>query len=265
MKRSLFIVAVGSMVLSSSLFAQDKYDDHRARFEKLKSNSAASPHETRQIEVDGARFDVPSQRIDIDPVPNVDPNKDPYQCGIAVWFQLENGRYVNPVKHRWDPEERFHIWIEPAVPVTISLHQNYPEDRPPSRQVYPDAEFPKTFMSFPAGRSSKLPVRFKMDDDLRNEIMSMVVVRTDCVDLPLNKIDGDGTSGPGGTLRTAAAKFTEWNDEALLNNTIRGENSRFDIVGPGANKPEFSDRPEDVQFFMLGVGSSHQFQLTLFK
>ena len=256
-----------------SLQAQDGYARHQELFSQLMSNAEAASSQTTGVDVDGARIDLPDGRFNIDPVPNVTPNRPPYRCGVAVWFELLDSRFVNPVKHRWNPEERFYIWIQPAVPVVVSLHQNYPEDRPPSRQVYPDAAHPETFSTIPGGRATRLPVRFKMDDDLRNEIMSMVVVRADHPNLPLNQNRpnaagggaNNGTTGPGGTIRATVDSLTAWNDEALLQGTIDGESSRFDIEGPGPNAPEISNNYKDVQFFMLGTGLSHQFQVTLFK
>lgn len=252
-----------------------KYDQARSKFEQLKRNARQGAGNAQ------ARFLSPGEgkRFEIDPVDNFDPNDDPYQCGIAVWFQLSDGSYVNPTKHRWNPGEKFYVWIEPAVPVSVSLHQNYPEDRPPSRQVYPDARHPETFKDFAAGSKHKLPVRFKMDDDLRDEIMSMVVVRCDSNTLPIHTsgaVSGSsssssgsqnsGTSGPGGTFRETQQATTRFNDEANATGKINGKNSRFDIIGPDPDDcPEISDNVQDVQFFMFGDGFHHQFQLTLKK
>ncbi|MCA8983776.1 MAG: hypothetical protein R3C12_21315 [Planctomycetaceae bacterium] len=270
------ITLCGLLLLpSATAMAQATHDDARQKFEQLKGNTQSSSVEKFHS---GARFSKPDQgRFDIDPVDNFDGSKKPFHCGIAVWFQLENGRYVNPTKHRWNPGERFHVWIEPAVPVTISLHQNYPDDRPPSKQVYPDARYPKTFRDFRAGERSKLPVRFRMDDDLRDEIMSMVVVRCDSGALPIhmkgqaNLNDDDdtsntGTSGIGAVLRNTVELQTRFNNEAFAQDTINGQNSRFVIIGPDKpDCPEISDDFRDVQFFMFGDGFHHQFQITLKK
>ncbi len=260
-----------ALVMSETAQAQVKHTQGRARFNELKSNARKSNVEQYQS---GTRFKQPDNgRFEIQSVDNFDPGKPPFQCGIAVWFQLENGKYVNPTLHRWSPKEKFHVWIEPAVPVSISLHQNYPEDRPASRQVYPDSRYPETFRDFAAGERAKLPVAFVMDNDLRDEIMSMVVVRCDSGSLPIHSSGSStasgnnaGTSGPGGTFRMTEQLQTRFNDESNSKGTINGKNSRFIIVGPDqGNCPEISANPDDVQFFMFGDGYHHQFQLTLKK
>ncbi len=271
-----YVLVVGVMAASLQLQADDtRYSQAAQSFEQLQQGSQA---------IEGRRFEVGdeevtfagSDRFDIVPVPNLDPGAPPYQMGVAVWFQLEpSGQFVNPVKHRWNPRERFYVWINPAVPMTISLHQNYPEDRPASRQVYPDVRYPATFQTFMPG-PHRLPVLFEMDDDLRDEIMSMVVVRADNPALPVHaqpfvqdlqpqQLAGGntGAEGVGGAFRATAETMARFNQEATEQGTIDGESSRFTIVGPSG--PETSMQPSDVQFFMLGCGLSHQFQLTLFK
>lgn len=271
-----YVLIIAVMAASTQSQADDsRYSQAAQLFQQLQQGSAS---------IEGRRFNVGdqevtfagSERFDIVPVPNLDPGLPPYQMGVAVWFELSpSGQFVNPVKHRWDPLERFYVWINPAVPVTISLHQNYPEDRPPSRQVYPDVRYPATFQTFMPG-PHRLPVLFEMDDDLRNEIMSMVVVRADNPALPVHgqpfvqalqpdQLAGGntGAEGVGGEFRATAEAMTRFNDEAVAQGTINGESSRFTIVGPSG--PEMSMQPADVQFYMLGCGLSHQFQLTLFK
>lgn len=271
--KNLFVclIAVGFMAAGVRADEGANYAAATAKFAEMKAASEANP----DLVQEGARFEVPAgTKFNIAPVQNLVPNKPPYRCGIAVWFQLEDGRFVNPIKHKWQRRERFRIWIEPAVPVTVSLHQNYSDDRPGSRQVYPDIRYPETFRSFPACRPVTLPVSFEMDDDLIDEIMSMVVVRCDAGLLPFNQPTAPAgvtpgatsTSGPGGTFRASAEMLSRFNDSANASGTINGESSRFDIVGPPINtSPEFSQTPADVQFFMFGVGNSHQFQLTLHK
>ena len=105
-----------------------------------------------------------------------------HNLGIKVWFTLEDGTAFNPVKRKMAPKERFYVHIQSAVPVYVSLFQNYLESRPESKQVYPDAKDSRNaemLKVIQANVATKLPVAFEMDDDTRDEIMAMVVVRAD--------------------------------------------------------------------------------------
>ena len=96
------------------------------------------------------------------------------------------GPYVNVVKHKWQRRERFYLWLETAVPIQLALFQNYPEGLLPSRQVSPDERFASSFATIMPGGPYRFPVLFKTDDDLRDEQVSLVVVRSDAQVLPIN-------------------------------------------------------------------------------
>lgn len=104
---------------------------------------------------------------------------DTTQMAVKVWFTDGNGKPYHPAKHRFNPKEKFDVWVEASCPVYVSLFQNYFEDRPESRLVYPDEKYPKTYSVLPKGKPVKLPVNFVMDDDMRSEIMSIVVAKAD--------------------------------------------------------------------------------------
>lgn len=108
------------------------------------------------------------------------------KIGIKVWFELADGTLVNPLKKNWKPKEQFYIHIESAVPIYVSLHQNFAKKESDSNkkdsdsvQVYPNEKFPDSFKVVQAKQSVKLPVLFELDDNNLDEIMSMVVVRAD--------------------------------------------------------------------------------------
>lgn len=229
-------------------------------------------YKVKSTKVGGERLEIAGD-VDIDE-PMLPDDPKPCKMGIKVWFQLAaTGKFVNPTKHRWNPKEELYIWLEPAVPVQVSIHQNYPEDVKKSKHIYPDPKHPKTFSTiFPKPGGVRLPVKFRTDDDLRKEIISLVLVRSDSGTLPvvnaLAKDNNSGTSGDGGSLRLAMAEQvkqeTKMNNEATSTGKIKGEDSRLTIVGPD-NDQELSSDFEDVAFFMFGHGTSHQFQLTLNK
>ena len=97
---------------------------------------------------------------------------------IRVWFELGDGRYVNPRAYRWAPGEVFYVHVQSAVPVYVVLYQNYTNGLP-SKRVYPDARFPDSYQPMMPGVSTRLPVAFQMDTNFRPELMSIVVSRAD--------------------------------------------------------------------------------------
>lgn len=108
-------------------------------------------------------------------------------CKIAVrfWFVLKNGRIVDPVRYRWKPNERFDIHVESCVPLELSIWQNY-RDRRSSVMVYPLLGKIATYSTTLPGRKYELPVDFIMDNDLDNEEISFVLIRSDSGCLPIN-------------------------------------------------------------------------------
>ena len=114
-------------------------------------------------------------------VPYVDGGMPPmtgYDNAIRVWFELGNGRYVNPRYYRFAPGEVFYVHVQSAIPVYVTLYQNYTNGLP-SKRVYPDARFPNSFQMVMPGVSTRLPVTFAMDMNYRSEHMSIVVTRGD--------------------------------------------------------------------------------------
>ena len=97
---------------------------------------------------------------------------------VRVWFELSNGRYVNPRTYLWAPNEVFYVHVQTAVPVYVSLYQNFSQGIP-SKRVYPDARFPDSYRILMPGTETRLPVAFQMDPNFRPENMSMVVTRAD--------------------------------------------------------------------------------------
>lgn len=275
-----------SVVLQSAVCWAKEPDQATGRdiFQKLRQSAAtagtkrAGGEKHHDVDVAGHRFSIVTGDYSNATAPPITDGGEPVQCGISVRFQLEDGRYVNPVKHRWSASEKFNIWVESAVPVQIHVFQNFLEDNAASRTIYPDKNSPATFKTIQSGEPYKLPVTFQMDDDLRNEILSMVVARADSDLLAVNthvaQQNATSTIGAGGAFDLASfqivcskqlAAMRECNNEAVRSQTIKGHPSRFTICSPDESAPIESTTPGDVEFFMLGDQSIHQFQLTLFK
>lgn len=221
----------------------------------------------------------------------------PSKIGIKVWFELADGTLVNPTKKEWKPRERFYIHVQTAVPVYVALFQNYPDSRPTSRQIYPNAKYADSFKALQPGQATKLPVLFEMDDDMRDEIMSMVVVRSDWEGIQngltsqatASVVNNNGTSQVSAQVTTrGVGTMKSINDTAVtkekttvdeVKGSIEGlsekeaesiakavnaasENVKFQIVGSDVAS---SKQPNDVCFYMFGTGNVGQWQLTIKK
>jgi hypothetical protein len=289
-----FVGAAAVLLPLTNVHGQSSHDEARQRFESWgrPNGSAQARIVDEQSSVETARLQVGKERLEIVTGCNVPPGPNNAQIGVAVWFQLgASGRYVNPVKHRWNPKEELFIWLQTAVPLQISIHQNYPEDILPSKHIYPDPRFPATFSTIMPGAPVKLPVKFRTDDDLRKEIISLVFVRPDAANVPIVtgvsaiatatavagggaasatavvEVPASGVAGPGGVIRgnldqaiqSQVEFMSEFNDAAN-----QGKHPRLEIIGPDANVVT-SATPNDVQFFAFGPGKQYQFQITLFK
>lgn len=133
------------------------------------------------------------------------------KIAIKVWFELVDGTLVNPLKRTWKPKEQFYIHIKSAVPIYISLHQNYLNDDKGNNDsvlVYPNEKYPESNNVVQANQEVKLPVLFELDDNNLDENMSMVVVRADWhgiqggqTAVPINSV----TTKPSQTNGTASS------------------------------------------------------------
>ncbi len=219
------------------------------------------------------------------------------KLGVKVWFELSDGTLVNPTKRKWSPKERFYIHVQSAVPVYVALFQNYPESRPTTRQVYPDKGFPDSFKALQAGQETKLPVLFEMDDDTRDEIVSMVVVRADWEGIQSGltaqatasvttsngsaQVTAQVTEKGVGAMKCVNERMTTKKDilkddvkllsvdvddekaEALCKTVNEAApNAKFRIVG---SSEASSTQANDVCFYMFGAGNVAQWQLTISK
>ena len=186
MKRLSYLASfavVAMMVMSAGGTVMG--NDYSQVYDQLKENSLSASQAAARVKGAGGEAKIGL----IAPVPCPDPGQPPLCMGVKIWGQLVDplgnpGPCVNLQKHKWQRSERFYLWLEAAVPVQLSLFQNYPEGRPASRQVSPDPAFPQTFATIPAGQPYRFPALIQMDDDLRDELVSIVVVRADVPVLP---------------------------------------------------------------------------------
>ena len=295
MKKSLFTlmfaIAIALTVAATPLFAQDNAETRRQAFaqgfEQLLKNTGEGLSKSADT---GEKFAIAPVTV----------SSTTYNLGIKVWFSLEDGTAFNPVKRKMAPKERFYVHIQSAVPVYVSLFQNYPESRPESKQVYPDAKHPETLKVIQANVATKLPVPFEMDDDTRDEIMAMVVVRADDPKIQATLVPQTVTvtttiAGTGATTTTvpatpavtptatattavtrtdgvptlvAQATASTAGTMKSINDGLAGKTmedpTKFAIAAPTVAATT-AIVPNDVAFYMLGTGYAGQWQLTLKK
>jgi len=270
----MFAILVGMTAIS---FAQDEAETRRQDFakgfEQLMQNTAeglVKPAVQEVFTKDGTTF----QKFNIAAVTvPVTPATPPTPCnlGIKVWFSLEDGTCFNPTKRKMGVKERFYVHIQSAVPVYVALFQNYPESaQPESRQVYPDSRYPETFKVLQAGQAIRLPVPFEMDDDTRDEIMSMVVVRADAPQIQstlATQAASTVTNTGGTTIVTAQATVSTIGTMKSINDNAAAEKGTADSVKFAIAAPATATTivPNDAAFYMFGAGFIGQWQLTLRK
>jgi hypothetical protein len=219
-----------------------------------------------------------------------------YETAVKVWFQLtRNEAFVNPALHRWSPKEKFKVFVQSSVPVFFAIYQTYPDDRPPTRQIYPDKKYPKTFYAVPAGKIFEIPVAFETDNDLRKEIIQLTFARVDepalggtvVVTAPATPGTDAGTAGPSPNVpeplanQTDPAPAREPTTTAPRGVLMQAKNvnvamdhlSKFAVAVGSASTPsvsaasstETSANRDDVALYVLGIGKTAQTQLTLNK
>jgi len=104
--------------------------------------------------------------------------KDKDQIGVQVWFELADGTNVNPLKKKLRPKDRFYIHVLAASPLYLSLFQIDSETNE-TQLIYPSEKFRNNRKALQEGEHIRLPVVFALDDDYKDEILSLVVVRAD--------------------------------------------------------------------------------------
>jgi hypothetical protein len=106
---------------------------------------------------------------------------------VKVWGELPDsgGKKVHLEKYTWSPEERFDLWFESNTKVRISLHQDFVGKSSVLRAPLPDRESHRElFNAIEPGKPFKLPIRFRMDRDGSEELMSIMVVKDGEADAP---------------------------------------------------------------------------------
>jgi len=186
--RSFGITFVGvwlfMLVGGSRSDAQDRLKQAANVYSTLMQRAQADPPRLEQVQARGAEVSIVNQKPKFDPVqaPGFCGNK-PVKLGMKVWAELVGqdgqtgtGQYVNLERYRFKPKERFYLWFESASPIQISLFQHYygPTATKDSRLVLPQPDYPKSYETLLSGKPVRYPILLETDNDLRQELMSIV-------------------------------------------------------------------------------------------
>lgn len=287
---------VGALAIGLTIFgvsrtveAQTDHSEALRKFQQLQAASSSggrakfgggSGTATRTFDINNSKIQVVTG---VDQGPSIDsgdPNTPPIKMGVAIWGELaqgpQAGQKVNFIKHKWQRREQFYVWVESAVPVQLSIFQEYAEGGPQPKPVIPDPAYPSTFATVMPGQPFKIPVVFEMDDNLQDELMSIVVVRAQSGILPMNSAAGNAlgsspnggdsnTSGVGGAIKASQAKFAGLNQQASSTGSVNGASTKFVITGPDESLPPISNEPDDVEFVCMGFGDVGRLMLVLHK
>jgi hypothetical protein len=276
---SLLIVVAFAILL---LFLQDNVQaQSRSALQSFKKSTTANKNINAKIPQSTA-IKGGGKSIKFEPIQPIVHNGTTYQSGVKIWFELADGSYVDPTKHKWQRRERFKIWFESPMPAIVALYQNYPHDQLKSTQRYPDSRWADSFNVLPAGVPTVLPVDFVMDDDLEDELMSIILTRADNAEiLPQNDssfdinintdnlvVGGDMLIGQGGSMKGLKAKTITFDTLLKKNREIlalpKKSGTKFEIFIEGGSN-NASQNPDDVAVVVLGVGPITQVQFTLHK
>lgn len=169
----------------------------------------------------------------VDPMgggPNPPP---PVQMCVKVWAELsdpagtKSGQFVNIELYKWKPKQQFYFWVESAVPINLSLFQNYDvglaEARPP-KLVSPDPKFPLTYSTCEAGVPFRFPQLFETDLNLREEFVTLTVIAAGA-SVPV---------GPGPNPPVIQQPLNDPNAGMVINNnTLVNQTNVFVSQNPG--------------------------------
>lgn len=291
------LAADGSSIRSDS-------EDTFARL-LLNSKNAMKKAEMRAKDLDGGapKFQIVSETNPIVAEGDADLAREEVQTAAKVWFELADGVKVDPREHEWRAKEKFYVYVEATAPVFVYLfHEQPAKDGAPAQsiQVYPNKRYPNSAKAIQAGTPTRLPVKFEMDDNAEDEIMSMVVVRADWepIQNDLTKpaaasVDKDDNGAPivtaqidkpesaSGTLKClnlrASSKKNLAADDVKrqvsgidsaeakkLADVVNkaGASAKFIIAAP---EVEESDEVKDVCFYMFASQKVGHWQLTIKK
>ncbi|MDO4587756.1 MAG: hypothetical protein Q4C95_10735 [Planctomycetia bacterium] len=301
------------------LFAEDNEDDSEAyrtyassAFLQMTSKNVDALTETYRKQKDNgtAKFSavaaavptvtvrVPEKTTSANNVVSISSQDVDSKLAVKVWFELTDGTCVNPTQKIWKSKERCYVHVHAAAAGYVFLFQNDPKLT--SKQIYPDGEFVKKSEIIQPDQSTRLPVVFQMDDDDKDEKISLIFIRADWEGIK-NAINQDEITSSnnkiqivssidttknnaGGTLKSL--NYAIQSKEELIPQTtalcfekedkpdtkeLEGLTKSINEVSKGAkmyavgSEIEKSGTPEDVCLYLFGKESVGQWDFTMSK
>lgn len=159
-------------------------------------------------------------------------------------------------KYLWRPKQRFAVFIDSAVPVQVGIYQDFPNQ--PSERRLPDPEFPKSYQTVQGGDGPyRFPFDIELDDNLNDELMSIVVVAAGA-EPKLHVADKKVSTISGNDYVAFAKRYGEAFDQAA----IAARKIYFKAVPPGL---ESSPNVDDVALIAYGPDQRGQLQIRIRK
>lgn len=284
---------------SEDAFMQLTLNSNQALKSALKNSPTARGSDKSFDADDDAKFKIVG--VDDPAADENDDAQDKMETAAQIWFELFDGAKVDPRKHRWNAKEKFYVYVKAAAPVYVYLFHNAPSengDAEDSVLVYPTKRYPESFKPIQAGRATRLPVKFEMDDDSEDENMSIFVVRADwegvqdyltsqAVDSvavengrPVVNAEISENVGADGTLKCLNVRVASQKEfdaksvrkivrgasakeaKKIANNVNALDSAKFRVCEPLV---EESDEAEDVCFYLFSAQKVGHWRLTIKK
>jgi hypothetical protein len=186
----------------------------------------------------------------------------------------EIGKKVHLSKYAWRPKERMHLYFETSTPVYLGFYQDAVDSGgklTARTKVLPAPAFTQSYKVIEPNQKFRFPVTIELDDDLQDEIMSIVFVTAGDPDLPIpNTTTTTTTPTKNNKLaeeeflvfgRSYDAKFDKKAEKVFRLTKFRATTDDGD---PGSMTSSTGD-PDDVAIIAYGNEQSGHVQIRLHK
>ncbi|MGL4594644.1 MAG: hypothetical protein ACRCUY_07950 [Thermoguttaceae bacterium] len=178
--------------------------------------------------------------------------------GMKIWFERQDGKFVNPEFYQFKPNEIVYVHVEAAVPTFMVIYQTFPESEK-AAHVYPVAQFPIGYQALTPGKATKLPVLFQLEKTENTENIAIVAA------LPnWDKITQSGESQEVADISSPAilAQFKaaiDWSNATKATITTANATTA-NVPSDKSNQVSISEKVDDVALSVVienGVGQKH--------
>jgi len=274
-QRSFLIVALvplAALLLPLAAPAQDGYKDALEAYSKLKKQSQdrLAKVKAEKIEPDdlkgapgvrpkGVAQVLPDHEVrkameEVKPVTvRAKSGNTDAKIIVKVWAELKDGgEKVQLSNHEWKPGQEFYLYLESAVPLKLSIFQDFPDGKTVLRLPVP--EVLESLDVLKPGEPYKVPATFEMDPDAKEELMRLVMVRADAATAPTIKKEENKYTFKG--LKDYIGDM-----ERVQKETRENKQTLKSASGPKAR----SANPDDVAEVLFGADNQGSLVLHLKK